>query len=186
MANEGHIFIKRSESEQKPPQQSGRWGTRQFFMPVDKGSAKPAFCYPRRAEAMQEELISRKKLLKSGALDGQENKMSYELKTKEIGKRVDEIFGSFERAREIIEKAPDSWSKRRQTLADEIKERTPTRADKAQKLVNPHAVLREEKVGTGANRPLEEVKREYTIISRALQARGESAEANTSFLQKDK
>jgi len=186
MANEGFIFVKKAENEHKAPQNTGRWGTKQFFSPVDKGSSKPAFCYPGRAESLQREFKTRDALLKSGALDDQENKMSYELKTKQIGERVEEIYGSFEKAREIINKAPDSWAKRRQTLAEEITERTPTRDDKIKKRVNPHAVLREEKIGTGGKRPLEEVKREYTIISRALQARGEEAEANSSFLQKDK
>ena len=186
MANEGFIFVKKAENEHKQPQSTGRWGTRQFFMPVDKGSAKPAFCYPRRAEAMQDEYRSRKKVLDSGAMDKEEGKMAYELKTKQIGERLEDIYGSFEKAREIIDKAPDSWSKRRETLAEEIKERTPTRDDKIKRRVNPHAVLREEKIGTGTNRPLEEVKREYTIISRALQARGEEAETDSSFLQKDK
>lgn len=186
MANEGYIFVKKADKEHIQPQTVGRWSTKQFFMPVDKGSAKPAFCYPTRAERLQEEYRQMKRTLDSGQLDGTENKMSFELKTKEIGVRLAEINGSFENAREIINKAPDSWAKRRETLEKEIKDRTPSRDDVIKRRVNPHANLRNEKQGTSDERPLEQVKREFTIISRALQARGEDANANSSFLQKDK
>jgi len=125
-------------------------------------------------------------MVASGALDGTEQKMAYELKNKQMAERLDLINTSFETAREVINKAPESWAKRRETLADEISERTPTRDDMRKRKVNPHANLRNENEGLGDNRPLEEVKREYTIISRALQARGEDANANHSFLQKDK
>jgi len=186
MANEGFIFVKKAENEHKRPQTTGRWSTKQFFTPVDKGGTKPAFCYPKRAEHLQDEYKSRKRTLESGALDGQENKMAFELKTKAIGERLAEINGSFENAREIIDKAPDSWAKRRDTLKKEIEARLPTRDDVKKRRVNPHTNLRNEKQGMNDQRPLEEVKREFTIISRALQARGEDANANASFLQKDK
>jgi hypothetical protein len=185
MANEGHIFIKRPETE-KPKQTSGRWGVKQFFRPVDKGSNKPAFCYPRRAEGLAEEYEQRKRTLDSGAMDGTENKMQYEMRTKQIGERVDLIKESFDGAREIIDKAPDAWRTRMNTLAKEIKERMPSRDDVIRRRVNPHTNLKNEKVGMGEDRPLEQVKKEYTVIARAFQARGDEAEANSSFLQKDK
>lgn len=185
MANEGYIFVKKAESEHKRPQTTGRWSTKQFFTPVDKGSAKPAFCYPNRAERLQEEYLSMKRNLDEGNVDP-ERKLAYKLKTEKIGERLDLINSSFETAREIINKAPDSWIKRRETLAEEIAARTPTRDDVVKRRVNPHSNLKNEKQGTKDKRPLEQVKREYTIISRALQARGEDVDANTSFLQKDK
>ena len=183
MANSGHIIIKKSESDQ--PKQSPRWSTKRFFMDVDKGSAKPAFCYPRRSQGLVEELNQMERVIESGQLDG-EHKMGYELKAKKLAQRVDLINESFRNAKEIIDKEPDAWKTRRDTLAAEIAERTPTRDDKRKRRVNPHAVLRDEKVGGPGKRPLEEVKREYTIISRAFQARGDNEEANHSFLQKDK
>jgi len=112
--------------------------------------------------------------------------MSYELKAKNIGERVALIDESFEAAKEIINKAPDSWKKRRETLAAEIAERTPSREDKVKRRVNPHGVLRDEKRGSIDKRPLEDIKREFTIISRAFQARGDYEEPNHSFLQRDK
>jgi len=183
MANEGHIIIKKSESD--TPKQSPRWSTKQFFRPVDKGSAKPAFCYPRRAVGLQEELEQMERNLKEGRVDP-ERKLSYKAKAEKIRARVDLINESFENAKQIIDKAPDAWKTRRENLAKEISERTPSRDDKLKRRVNPHGILRDEKVGGFGKRPLEEVKREYTIISRAFQARGDYEEANHSFLQKDK
>ena len=181
MDNSGHIIVKKSENEKK---NSGRWGTKQFFSPVDKGSARPAFCYPRRTQGLKEELANMERNLKEGTVDP-EQKMAYELKAKKIAQRVEEIEGSFDKAKEIIDKAPDSWKTRRDTLAEEIALRSPTREDKRKRRVNPHAILREEKVGGQGKRPLEEIKREYTIISRAFQARGDYEESNSSFLERD-
>ena len=183
MANEGHIIVK--SGSEKPKQNSGRWGTRQFFRDVDKGSSKPAFCYPRRTEGLKEELSQMKRNIKEHRVDP-ERAMGYELKAKKIEERVELINESFENAKAIIDKAPDSWKTRRDTLATEIAERSPTREDKRKRRVNPHGVLRDEKVGSAGKRPLEELKREYTIISRAFQARGDYEESNHSFLEKDK
>jgi hypothetical protein len=182
MANEGHILIKSSESDK--PKNSGRWGVRQFFTPVDKGSAKPAFCYPRRTQGLKEELAQMERNIRDGNVDPQQ-KMSYDLKAKKIRQRVGDIDQSFEKAKEIIDKAPDAWKTRLQTLSAEIAERTPSREDKRKRRVNPHGVLREEKVGSQGKRPLEEIKREYTVIARAFQARGDYEESNHSFLEKD-
>jgi uncharacterized coiled-coil DUF342 family protein len=134
---------------------------------------------------LKEELSQMNRNIKEGNVDP-EQKMSYALKAKKIEERVSLIDESFEKAKEIIDKAPDSWKTRRDTLAQEIADRTPTREDKRKRRVNPHGVLREEKIGTAGKRPLEEIKREYTIISRAFQARGDFEESNHSYLQKDK
>jgi len=183
MANEGHIIIK-GGSEKPRQNNSGRWGTNQFFTPVDKGSAKPAFCYPRRTQGLKEELAQMERNIRDGNVDPQQ-KMSYDLKAKKIRERVSMIDQSFEKAKEIIDKAPDAWKTRLQTLSAEIAERTPSREDKRKRRVNPHGVLREEKVGSQGKRPLEEIKREYTVIARAFQARGDYEESNHSFLEKD-
>ena len=61
MPNEGHIIIKKSDSEKRS---QGRYAMSQFFMPIDKGSAKPAFCYPRRTQGLKEELQTMERTLK--------------------------------------------------------------------------------------------------------------------------
>lgn len=176
MANEGHIIVKGK---------SGRYSTRQFFKDIDKGSSKPAFCYPRRAQALQEDLDSMNKNLKAGMVSP-DRKMIYERKRDELANKVSEIRGSFESAKELIAKNKDGWKSRRDNLADEIKEATPTRHDVRNRAVNPHTILRQEKQGLKGEQPLERKKRDFTIISRAFQAAGEYEEANHSFLQKDK
>jgi hypothetical protein len=175
MANEGHIIVKKSKHG---------YGMKQFFRPVDKGSAKPAFCYPRRAEGLREELRTMERNLEQGNVDP-ERKMAYEQKAEQIRKRVSEIDASFENAKSIIDKDPDKWLKRRDVLAEEIADRMPTKDDVRKRRVNPHRVLREEKEGTRGSQPLEQLKREYTIISKAFQARGDFEDSNSSFLQKD-
>jgi len=176
MANEGHIIIKKG---------GGRYSTKQFFSPVDKGSSRPAFCYPRRAEHLKEELNSMQRNLDRGMI-GPERKMAYEQRKKQLEERVGEIDASFDKAKGIIEKNKDAWKARRDTLANEIREATPTREDVRTRRVNPHSVLRKEKIGDKGSAPLEQKKREYTIISRAFQAAGDYEESNHSFLQKDK
>jgi hypothetical protein len=176
LANEGYIISKKK---------GGRYGTSQFFRPVDKGSSKPAFCYPRRAEALKEEHASMKRNLDRNMVSP-ERKMVYEQKMKQLGKRVEQIEESFEGAKEIIEKDKDAWETRRNNLAAKISEQMPTRDDEQKRKVNPHAVLRKEKQGERGEQPLEATKREYTIISRAFQAAGDYKEANHSFLQKDR
>jgi hypothetical protein len=176
LANETHIIVKKG---------ADRFATKQFFRPVDKGSSKPAFCYPRRADALKEEHASMKRNLKRDMVSP-ERRMVYEQKMNQLGKRVKEIDESFDGAKKIIEKDKDAWKTRRENLAAKISEGTPTRDDVRKKKVNPHAVLRREKQGENGQASLEEMKREYTIISRGFQAAGDYEESNHSFLQKDK
>ena len=183
MANEGHIIIKKSGEQVAP--QKGRYGTSQFYKPVDKGSSKPAFCYPRRADALKREYRTMEKNLDMGHITP-ERKMAYAQKMKQLGNRIGEIDESFNNAKEIIESNKDGWKSRRDNLAEKISELTPTRDDVMKRRVNPHSVLRREKSGEKGSQPLEKMKREYTVISRAFQAAGEHEEANHSFLQKDK
>ena len=183
MANEGHILIKKSGAEVAP--QKGRYGTSQFYKELDKGSSKPAFCYPRRTQVLKEELHTMEKNLDMGHITP-ERKMAYAQKMKQLKNRVDEIDESFANAKNIIESNKDGWKSRRDNLAEKISEMTPTRDDVAKRRVNPFAVLRREKQGEKGSKPLEKMKREYTVISRAFQAAGEHEEANHSFLQKDK
>jgi hypothetical protein len=178
LANEKFIHVPNKKS-------SGRYGTSQFFKEIDKGSAKPAFCYPRRTQALKEEHASMKRNLDRDMVSP-ERRMAYEQKMNQLGKRVGEIDASFEAAKEIIEKSKDGWKTRRDNLAQKIADQTPTRDDERKKKVNPHAILRREKQGERGEEPLEKSKRDYTIISRAFQASGEYEEANHSFLQRDK
>jgi len=176
VANPGHIIIKKN---------SGKYRTTQFFKEVDKGSAKPAFCYPRRADSLKEEHASMQSALDRD-LVSPERRMIYEQKMKQLGSRVSEIDGSFANAKKIINADKDGWKARRDELGKVISEQTPTRDDERKRKINPHSILRREKQGEKGHASLESIKREYSIISRAFQAAGEYEEANHSFLQKDK
>jgi hypothetical protein len=176
VANESHIIVKKN---------SGKYRTSQFFREVDKGSSKPAMCYPRRAEALKEEHASMKRNLDRD-LVSPERRMIYEQKMNQLGGRVKEIDGSFDNAKKIINADKDGWKARRDELGKVIADQTPSRDDERKRRVNPHSTLRREKQGDGGHAPLEAIKKEYTVISRAFQAAGEYEEANHSFLQKDK
>lgn len=177
MANAGHIIVKKGE---------GDFNIRkQFFRPIDGKSSKPAFCYPRRTETLREEVRSMERALKGDYVTA-ERRMAYEQNLKKRKARLEKIEDSVENAKRVINADKDGWVKRRDKLAHAIAEQTPTRKDYQQRRVNPHAVLRHEKQGAKGSPPLELLKREYTIVSRALQAAGEDAESNHSFLQKEK
>ena len=176
MANEGHIIIKKGKGGRKGNRNVGNpMGMRQFFMPVDKGSARPAFCYPKKKEYMEEEVRTMERNLESGNV-APERRMEYKMKLGQLSERLDLVKESCENAEKIVAKDPDAWKKRRDELAKEISDGMPTRDDVRKRRVNPHANLRREK-----QEGLEAKKNEYRIISRAL---GE--ESNVGFLQKDK
>jgi len=173
MANEGHIIIKRKNRSEFQAEHNPM-SVRRFFLPVDKGSSRPAFCYGKKSEFLKEDIDTMKKNLETGAV-APERKSEYKARLNNVEERYDQITESHENAKKIISENPDKWIERRNELAEKIKEGMPTRKDVKDRRVNPHANLRREKEGG-----LEKMKNEYRIISRAL---GE--ESNISFLQKD-
>lgn len=144
-----------------------------FFGPLDKGAAKPAFCYPERIRILKEEVRKMERNLSMGYISP-ERKPAYEGRLKERKARLDAINENTANAKKIIANDPDYWVKRRKELGEEIRNAMPSRKDVEKKRVNPYRVNKMEKGGLG------EMKREYIIISRAL---GE--ESNVSFLQRD-
>jgi hypothetical protein len=168
MANEGHIIVKNKRPDGR------KINISRFFRPIDKGSAKPAFCYPHRRASLQDEVNRMEKILEGGHISS-DRKMAFEIKLNERKERLDKINASFDGAEKVISEDKDAWAKYRQDLAKEISEGMPSRQDERERRVNPHRVLKNEKRG------LENKKRQYIIISRAM---GE--ESNVSFLQKEK
>jgi len=160
-----------------PPKESiGRVHPRDyqvFFGPLDKGAAKPAFCYPDRTEILEDEIRKMERALDMDFVSP-ERKMAFESKLKMRKTRLEGIREGAEKAQKIVAEDPDYWAKRRKELGRDIRNAMPSRKDVEKRRVNPHRVAKMEKEGLG------EKKREYIIISRAL---GE--ESNTSFLQKD-
>lgn len=182
MANEGHIIVKKGRGR---PSKGDPRSVSRFYRPVDGKSARPVFCYPGRVDGLRDEVKSMEQALEHGMVTP-ERKMEYEQRLKNRKKKLTEMEASFSNAVKVINEDKDAWIARREELKNQIIEQTPTRKDYEMHRVNPHAVLRREKHGEKDKRPLEEVKREYTIISRALQAAGDDFESNHSFLQKEK
>jgi hypothetical protein len=166
MANQGYIIIKDGDK-------SKRATYRDFYGPLDKGSAKPSFCYPKKKENLKEEISKIKSVLDNGYVS-KERVMEMKIKMKEKKERLDKINEQEKEAKKLFEENKDAWMKRREVIGEEIKENTPTKKDVRERRVSPHLVLRKEKTG------LEDKKREYIVISRLA---GE--ESNVSFLQKE-
>jgi hypothetical protein len=163
--NAGYVIIKGKE---KP------YSYRDFYGPLDKGSAKPSFCYPSRKQDLKEEIEKAEKLLDSGYIS-KEKEMEFRVNLKTKQKRMNDIDAQEADAKSVYEENKDMLMKRRKELAKDISAATPSRDAVKKKLVNPHKILKMEKGG------LEDKKREYIILSRLA-----DEEANVSFLQSDK
>lgn len=165
MANETHIFIKGNEQP---------YNYRQFYGPLDKGAAKPSFCYPSRKQDLNEEIAKMQKVLDNGYV-GKDKEMEYRVSLDARKKRIKEINDQESEAKKLFEENKDFLMKRRRELEKEITASMPSRDAVKKKLVNPHTVLKKEKGG------LEDKKREFIIISRLAEE-----ESNISFLQKER
>ena len=165
MANAGHIIVKDSDKS---------LNYKKFYGPLDKGAARPSFCYPKRKEELAEEGKSMEKAMASGYVTP-DKKMALEIDMNKRKERLDKLNEQEDNARKVFEADKDAWMDRRKELAKEITAETPTRDDVAKRKVNPHRTLQKEKGG------LQEKKTEYIVISRLA---GE--ESNVSYLKKDK
>ena len=174
MAHEGHVIIKKSGLDGR------KINPARFFRPIDKGSNKPAFCYPRHRDALKEEVDSMQRKLDGGYVDS-ERRMVFEYQLDKKKKRLSEIQDSFDNRDSIINENKDDWVKYRQALAEEIAGRTPTKQDERQGRINPHRRLKDEKYGIDGKPSLDGLKRQYQIVSKAL-----DMESNTGFLQREK
>jgi hypothetical protein len=169
MANAAYIVVK-GEGDQ-----NRRVSYKDFYGPLDKGSSKPSFCYPKRKEALKEEVDKMERLVNSGHI-AKEHEMDVKIKLKEKKDRLKGIEAQEGEAQKLFNKNKDKWMERRSALAEEIAAKMPSRDNVSKRRVNPHTVLKEEKAGG-----LGEKKKEYIVLSRLA---GE--ESNTTFLQRDK
>jgi hypothetical protein len=147
---------------------------RDFYGPLDKGAAKPSFCYPSRKQDLKEEIEKGQKVLDSGYIS-KDKEMEFRVALTAKKKRMDEIESQEGKAKELFTENKDTLMKRRDDLKDEIKKAMPSRESVKRRLVNPHTTLKMEKGG------LEDKKREFVILSRLA-----DEESNIGFLQKEK
>jgi hypothetical protein len=169
MANNGYIIVKGGDGRKAEDRRTYK----QFYGPVDKGSNKPAFCYPQRKQNMEEEVRSMERALDMGVVTG-DRRMQFEASLRQKKDRLDAIGESTENAKKLFEKDKDQWVNRRKELAEEISNGMPSRKDVKDRRVNPHRVLKDEKSGLG------EKKKEFIVLSRLMEE-----ESNVSFLQRD-
>lgn len=167
MANPAYIIVKDGEKGR-------RVSYKDFYGPLDKGAARPSFCYPKRKEELVEEIKSMKRAIDHGHVSP-DKKMAVEMDLKKREERLDKLNEQETAARKLFNENKDKWLERRTSLAEEITAKTPTRADRKKRIVNPHRVLQEEKQGG-----LQEKKTEYIVLSRLA---GE--ESNVSYLTRD-
>ena len=177
-AHAGHIIVKGDKKGEAPSQRRSPMNTRRFFTQVDKGSSRPAFCLPRHMDAFKETTEQMERALEGGHITA-DRRMDFEAKLKQHQNRLAELQANKQNAANIINEDPDAWHKRRNELAEEIRDAMPSRTDNVKKRVNPFSNLKREKSG------LEAKKQEYIIISKAMQAAGHEVESNVSFLEKD-
>jgi hypothetical protein len=163
----GYILIKGEGDSKK------RSTYRDFYGPLDKGSAKPSFCYPRRKEALKEEVSKIERVIQSGHV-AKEHEMELQITLKTKKDRLKGLDAQEGEANKLFKENKDAWMKRREELATEISESMPKASDVRKRKVNPFKVLKAEKSG------LEDKKKEYIVLSRLA---GE--DSNVSFLQKD-
>lgn len=176
MANAGYIIVKSGNNDGDKPKPRG---VEAFYGPLDKGSAKPSFCYPKQRQALKSDIDSIEKALKDGYVAPTRIiKTKIDLQSKK--KRLDEIDQQEHEAKKLFKANMDSCMKRRDELAGIIAEAMPSVKDVDKKRVNSQRVYDIEKKGLKGARPLGELKREYQILSCLAEE-----ESNTKFLQKD-
>ncbi len=156
----GYIIIKcRSGGD------SERVSYRNFYGPADKGSRKPAFMYPKRRAALQEDVERIKDAIDEGYVTN-ERKASARIELKEKQDRLKQIDEATAVAQELFDNHKDVWMKRRENIAEELAARMPTRQDIKDKRVNPYRQLENEKLGNKKLQPLEGIKIEYAVLSK--------------------
>lgn len=147
---------------------------RDFYGPLDKGSAKPSFCYPRMKESLKEEIRAMEQTLDSGHI-GKDKEMQYRATLKTKRDRLSAIDAQDAKAKELFSENKDAWMKRRDELAEEIAERLPTEKQVQKGRANPHRIYEAEKSGGFGEKKLE-----YQVISHLAEE-----ESNTAHLQKE-
>lgn len=153
----------------------------------DKGSARPAFCYPRNIEDLKSEVNRAEKFLASNPEITPERKSALITQTKMKKDRLESIEAQVKEVKKEFNKDTKYWEERRKELAEKIQSNTPSRTDVKEKRVSPWAVNKMEKglkgkigLSTGESMTLEEIKKEYQGISRMM-----DEESNVGYIQRN-
>lgn len=161
---------------------------RQFFFPHDKGSGRPAFCYPENISSLKEDTEKLEKLIQSRMIHP-----SHELEAKDrlrqLKGRLKEIEKQQHEVKTEMSKNREFFTSRREELAVLIREHTPSKSQRKLKKVSGREIYAREKglkgklpalLHGGETFTLEEAKREFMMLSKAL---GE--DSDISHVEKD-
>lgn len=157
-----------------------------FFRDHDKGSARPAFCYPSAIQSLREEYDKIDRLLKDPHGVEASHRPVLEEKREKMKQRLDSIDEQIQDVRKAVKADPDYWEKRHKELGEQIRDISPSKSQRKLKKVSAFRVNRMEKgeksikLSTGEKFNLSEAKKEYQIISRAL-----DKESNVGMIEKD-
>uniref|UniRef100_A0A6M3KVL9 Uncharacterized protein n=1 Tax=viral metagenome TaxID=1070528 RepID=A0A6M3KVL9_9ZZZZ len=169
-ANSGYIIIKGATDGDKVKKE----GIKSFYGPLDKGSAKPSFCYPVQKEALREEVRQMEKSLNDGYVaPTRVLKVKQDLKVRK--ERLDKLNEQEANANKLFKDNKDACMKRRDELKEIISQGLPTTKDVEKRRVNPRRLFEQEK-----KKGFGELKKEFQILSHLA-----DEEANTKFLQRD-
>jgi len=149
-------------------------GIKSFYGPLDKGSAKPSFCYPAQKEALREEVRQMEKSLNDGYVaPTRVLKVKQDLKVRK--ERLDKLNEQEANANKLFKDNKDACMKRRDELKEIIAQGLPTTKDVEKRRVNPRRLFEQEKAkGFG------QLKKEFQILSHLA-----DEESNTKYLQRD-
>lgn len=175
-AHAGYIIVRGggADNQKEKPR-----GVNAFFGPLDKGSAKPSFCYPKQREALAEEVRGMEKSLADGYV-APTRVMTVKADLRLKKKRLDEIDQQEHEARKLFKENKDACMKRHAELREIIGEVLPRAKDVEKRRVNPQRIHDMEKKGVKGMAPLGKLKTEFQILSHLAEE-----EPNTKFLQKD-
>lgn len=178
MANAGYIIIKDSEKAEKKAEPKPT-NFRAFYGPLDKGSAKPSFCYPKQKEELKSEITRRKNNLKKNMVaETRIQKEEYEVG--QLESKLDRINEQEDNAKKLFKENKDSVAARYAEIKEQIAARMPTANDVAKRRFNSQRIHDDEKKGLKGAAPLGELKREYQVLSHLLEE-----DSNTKMLQRD-
>lgn len=159
-----------------------------LFREHDKGSARPAFCYPSSIQTLREDTGRLEKLINSRMVEPTKEP-ELRVRLKQLKTRLSAIDKQITEVKKEIKANPDHWDGRRKDLIKLIQEYSPSKNDRTKKKVSAYDVLRREKGAKGKLPPLEhggdsmtlsEAKKEFMIISRAM-----DEESSISIIEKD-
>jgi hypothetical protein len=160
----------------------------EFRRDHDKGSRRPAFCYPRNIEDLKSEVDKAERFLASNPEISPERKAELSAQTKKKRERLESIQEQVKDVRKEVKTNGAYWQQRLEEFKTLIQENSPSRTDIKEKRVSPWAVHRMEKglkkkivvPSTKEAMTLEEIKVEYQGMCKMM-----DEDSNVGYVQRN-